>query len=178
MAGHSHWKQIKHQKEATDQEKSRLVSKFLNAIAAAAKEEPNPQFNPHLRTAIERARAANVPQINIKKAIAGSRVAKERSEEILIEAYGPGGCALLIVAVTHNKNRTIQQIKALLREKDLKLAPPGGVLWNFKKNPEKPTGWLASFKKGISAEAKNNLQELIQELDKLQEIRGIYTDVQ
>jgi transcriptional/translational regulatory protein YebC/TACO1 len=69
MSGHSHWKGIKQKKEVTDQKRGRLFSKLLNAVAIAAKTEPNPQFNPRLRTAIETARANNVPQDNIERAI-------------------------------------------------------------------------------------------------------------
>lgn len=69
MAGHSKWKQIKHKKGAADQKRSKLFSKLLNAIAIAAKTEPNPQFNPRLRSAIEKARENNVPTDNIERAI-------------------------------------------------------------------------------------------------------------
>lgn len=69
MAGHSHWKGVKHKKEITDQKRGQLFSKLLNAIAIAARQNPNPEFNPHLRTAIEKARSNNVPQENIERAI-------------------------------------------------------------------------------------------------------------
>src|SRR3989344_1522407 len=105
MSGHSKWHQIKHKKGAADQKRGVAFSKLLNAISVAAKTESNPDFNPRLRSAVEKARESNVPKDNIERAI---NKAKESSglEEVLIEAYGPEGVAVIIEAITDNKNRT------------------------------------------------------------------------
>src|SRR3989344_3166194 len=121
MSGHSKWSQIKHKKGEADQKRGVAFSKLLNAISVAAKSEPNPDFNPRLRTAIEKAKEANVPKDNIERAI---NKAKEGDalEEILIEAYGPEGVAVIIEAITDNSNRTISEIKNILAKHEAKIA--------------------------------------------------------
>jgi len=89
MSGHSKWAQIKHKKGITDKKRGQLFSKLLKAIRAAARTEPNPDFNPRLRTAIETAKAASVPMDNIRRAIEG--VESKNMEELTVEGYGPGG---------------------------------------------------------------------------------------
>ena len=94
MSGHSKWKTIKHKKEAKDQKRSQTFSKILKAISAAAREETDPKFNSQLKSLVEKAKENNVPNDNIKRAIEG---AKDKDlKELLIEAYGPGGIAMLI----------------------------------------------------------------------------------
>lgn len=163
MAGHSHWKQIQHKKGVADQKRSRLFSKLLNAIAVAAKKDPSPQFNPTLRTAIEKAKAQGVPQENIERAI--NRLGDhERLEELTIEAYGPGGTALLIETVSDNKNRTIAEIKSVLKEQNAKWAEPNSVRWVFEQN----------FKQDLNEDDKRKLSALItalQEHDDVQNVR-------
>src|ERR1700740_1748559 len=110
MSGHSHWSGIKHKKEITDQKRGKVFSKLLALISAAAKSEPNPDFNPRLRTAIAKARDATVPQENIDRAIKRASEAAESLEELVFEAYGPGGIALLIEAISTNRNRAVQEI--------------------------------------------------------------------
>src|SRR3989338_6534246 len=104
MSGHSKWKQIKHQKEAADQKRGLLFSKLLKAIAIAAKDDSNPQFNLRLRAAIREAKEGNVPFDNIERAVKRASERSEALEELLLEGYGPGGAALLIVATTDNSN--------------------------------------------------------------------------
>ena len=126
MAGHSHWKQIKHAKGAADQKRGVLFSKLLRAISVAARSEPNPDFNPTLRTAIEKARAANVPQETIARSITRSGEGMSL-ETLTLEAYGPEGAALLIEAITDGRNRTIMEVKTLLKTHGAKWAEPGSV---------------------------------------------------
>ena len=89
MAGHSRWAQIKHQKLITDRKRGQLFSKLLDAIVAAAKNEPDPKFNPRLRTAVDKARENNVPQENIERAIRRAHESAKGLEEIMLGAYGP-----------------------------------------------------------------------------------------
>src|SRR5579864_153859 len=112
MSGHSHWAGIKHKKEITDQKRGKVFSKLLAAISAAAKPEPNPEFNPRLRTAILKAKEASVPQENIEHAIKRAAEAGAALEELTFEAYGPGGVAIIIHAISDNRNRTVQEIKS------------------------------------------------------------------
>lgn len=126
MAGHSHWAGIKHRKAITDAKRAKLFSKLLKAVSAAAKTEQNPDFNPRLRTAIEKARAAAVPAENIERAI--KKAAEEKPmEELLFEAYGPGGAAILIEALADNRNRMVQEIKKILGDHGGKWAVGGSV---------------------------------------------------
>lgn len=172
MSGHSHTKTIKHKKDATDQKRGRLFSKLLNAIAIAAREEPNPQFNPRLRTTIEKARQNNVPQENIERAV--KRASEDKNlEELIIGAYGPEGIAILVEAITDNKNRTIPEIKKIISEHGAKFAEPESILWAF----ENTDGHRqAKFKQQISEESKNKLNELIEDLENQEDVQKVYTN--
>ena len=130
MSGHNKWSQIKHQKSASDKKKSVVFSKVLNAITIAARDEANPQFNPRLRTLIEKAKENNIPQDNIERAIKKTKES-DNLKEITVEAYGPGGSALIIDAITDNSNRTINELKFLLNENEAKMAEQGSVRWAF-----------------------------------------------
>jgi YebC/PmpR family DNA-binding regulatory protein len=175
MSGHSHWKGVKHKKEITDQKRGRLFSKLLNAIAIASRQEPNPQFNPRLRTAVEKARESNVPQENIDRAI--KRASEEKNlEELIIGAYGPEGTALLIEAITDNKNRTIPDIKRILNEHEAKFAEPENIRWAFDPLTGRDDRWQAKFKQELSEENKNKLNQLIQELENQDDVQKVYTN--
>ncbi|MEK7624201.1 MAG: YebC/PmpR family DNA-binding transcriptional regulator [Patescibacteria group bacterium] len=172
MSGHSHTKTIKHKKEITDQKRGRIFSKLLKAIAVASRLEPNPQFNPRLRTAVEKARENNVPQENIKRAI--EHASKDKNlEELIIGAYGPEGIALLIEAVTDNKNRTIPEIKNIINEHNAKFTEPESILWAFENSDGQ---WQAKFKQSISEEGKNKLNELVQVLENQEDVQKIATN--
>src|SRR3989344_2304728 len=114
MAGHSHWAGIKHKKEITDQKRGRIFAKLLSAITAAARREPNPDFNPRLRTAVFKARELSVPNEKIAQAIKRSSEFGEQLEELTFEAYGPGGVAILIEVISDNKNKTVSEIKKII----------------------------------------------------------------
>lgn len=135
MSGHSKWAQIKHKKAATDAKRGNLFSKLSRMITVVAKKGSDPAMNSSLRMAIEKARGFSLPQSNIERAIkkAEEKIAGEGLEEVLYEAYGPGGSAILIEGITDNKNRTTAEIKHLLSEYDGKLAEKGTVLWLFEK---------------------------------------------
>lgn len=175
MAGHSHWKQIKQQKGAADQKRGQLFSKLLRAIAIAAKTEPNPDFNPRLRSAIEKARENKVPNENIVRAVSKASEAKDL-EEVTIEAYGPEKAAIIIEAITDNKNRTISEIRTLLNNNGAKMADQGSVLWAF----DPPTGgnneWRAKFPQPISPEGKQRLEELVKKLEEHDDAQRVITN--
>ena len=172
MAGHSHWAGIKHKKELADQKRGKIFSKLLNAISIAAKIDPNPEFNPRLRQAIEKAKANQVPQDNIERAIKRAKEAGSL-EELVIEAYGPAGCAILIEAISDNKNRTIAEIKKILNEHSAKIATPGSVLWAFEKTPE---GWKTKFSQNIQEPDLEKVKKLIEELENQNEVQRVYTN--
>ena len=136
MGGHSHWKNIKYQKQASDTKKSGAFSKIVRQISIAAKEgDGDPTVNPRLRLAIEMAKKMNMPSENIERAIKKGTGELEgvNFQEILCEAYGPRGTALLIEGITDNKNRALSEIKRTLSENGGKLVETGAVKWLFER---------------------------------------------
>lgn len=136
MSGHSHWHRIKHQKTTADLRKGQIFSKLSRAISIAAKNGgANPETNPSLRIAIERAKEFNMPKENIERAIkrGTGEIEGVHFENVLLEAYGPGGVAIIIEGITDNKNRTISAIKQILSKHNGKLAQEGSVRWLFER---------------------------------------------
>jgi YebC/PmpR family DNA-binding regulatory protein len=136
MSGHSKWSQIKHKKAITDAKKGKLFSKLSNQISVAARQKGgDSETNPQLKMLAEKARSFNMPSENIERAIKKGTGELEgvKMEEMTIEAYGPGGVALIIEAITDNKNRTISEIKYLLGQHSGKLAEAGSVNWLFER---------------------------------------------
>ncbi|TSC95806.1 MAG: hypothetical protein Athens071426_508 [Parcubacteria group bacterium Athens0714_26] len=178
MSGHNKWSQIKNKKGVTDKKRGNLFSKLLRAISIAAKNEPNPQFNPRLRSAIETAKENHVPAENIERAV--NKASEEKNlEDLVIEAYGPEGAALIIEAVTDSKNRSIAEIKNILSENNAKIATPGSVLWSFNP-PSAQTNmkWAAKFPQAVSEDAKQKLTKLISELDGHDDVLKITTSAE
>jgi transcriptional/translational regulatory protein YebC/TACO1 len=145
---------------------------MLALVAVAAKQNPNPDNNPRLRAAIERAREAKVPLENIQRAVSKASETKNL-EEILIEAYGPEGVGLLIEAITDNSNRTIAEVRHLLDENGAKMATQGSVLWSFEKANNI---WQVKFPQPVSEDGKKALQELIGKIEEHGDIQRVITN--
>ena len=137
MAGHSKWASIKHKKKATDAKRGALFTKLTRAITVAAKEGGgDPEGNPALALAIAKAKDASMPKDNIERAIAkgtGAGADAESYENVLYEGYGPGGVALLIQALTDNRNRTGAEVRHTLGKHGGSLGEPGSVGYLFEK---------------------------------------------
>ena len=134
MAGHSKWAQIKRKKGVTDAKRGQLFTKLGRELAVAARAGgPNPDENPALRLAVERARQNNMPKDNIQRAIerAAGGAAGDQLQEVRYEAYGPGGAALLIDSLTDNRNRTVSEVRAALARAGANMAESGAVAWQF-----------------------------------------------
>lgn len=131
MAKHSKWAKVKNYKGAADAKRAGVFTKHARAIAVAARKGPDPASNFQLRMAVDAARADNVPNDNIDRAIAkGSGAdAGEQMKEVLYEGFGPGGSALLIEAVTDNPNRTVQNLRHIVSKRGGNLS--GSVQWQF-----------------------------------------------
>ena len=132
MSGHSKWSTIKRQKEATDAKRGAVFTKIGNQIALAAKGGTDPDINSALALAIEKAKAANMPAANIQRAI--DRVKDKNSavlEEVMYEAYGPGGIGIIVEAATDNKNRTFPEVRTALTKNGGTMADPGSVAFQF-----------------------------------------------
>lgn len=136
MSGHSKWAQIKRKKWATDVKKGKLFAKLIREIITSARlGGGDPEGNPRLRTAIIAAKAINMPKENIDKAIKKGTGELEGTyyEEAFYEGYGPGGVAILISAITDNKNRTVSELRRLFNKHGGQLVEAGCVSWIFKK---------------------------------------------
>jgi YebC/PmpR family DNA-binding regulatory protein len=135
MSGHNRWSKIKHTKAASDAKKSKGWTKLLKEITVAAKGGGDPAGNPRLRTAMDKARASNIPNDTIKRAIqkGTGELGAESYEELIYEVYGPGGTAVVVDVLTDNRNRTAGEIRKLLEKGHAKLAAAGSVLYLFHK---------------------------------------------
>lgn len=174
MAGHNKWKQIKNKKAVKDSKKSREFSKFARAIALESKKTGGIITSPSLRAVIERARANNMPQTNIERAIKKGLNKEEATlEEVVYEAYGPGGSALIIYGLTDNKNRSSQEIKHMLSEYGGISAGPGAASWAFKRQENT---WTPQTTVGLTESDKEKLSLLMQKLDEYEDVQGVYTN--
>lgn len=136
MSGHSKWSTIKHKKAATDKKRGDAFSKMARLITIAARSGGGDlDTNYTLRSVVEKARALNMPKDNIERAVkkGTGELAGEQLEELLMEAYGPGGAALLVEVVTDNRNRSAGDIRHILSQHGGKLATSGSVQWLFER---------------------------------------------
>jgi YebC/PmpR family DNA-binding regulatory protein len=175
MAGHSHWAQVKHKKALVDKKRSQLMGKLINAILVSAKIDPNPETNPKLRNAIEKAKEFGVPQETIERNIKKAQGLLDKTviEEIILEAYAPNGVALLIKCATDNKNRTIGEVKRILNKYEGKLAEPGSVMWLFEEK-----GILVINKADFKEEIIDKLSEYLQDFETKDDNAILYTSVE
>jgi len=137
MSGHSKWATIKHGKAIADAKRGKIFSRYSKEISIAVREggSDNPDFNPRLRLAIERARSENMPKENINRAIdkGAGRVAGQMYEEVMYEGFGSHQVAMMILCVTDNKNRTNSEIRALMDKNGGSLGSAGSVAYNFER---------------------------------------------
>ena len=135
MAGHSKWANIKHRKARQDASRGKVWTKVIREITVAAKDGPDPNDNPRLRLALEKANSANMPKDTIKRAIEkGSGTGETGSlEEIVFEGYGPGGVAILVETMTDNRNRTVSDVRHAFSKFGGNLGTDGSVAYLFKK---------------------------------------------
>jgi YebC/PmpR family DNA-binding regulatory protein len=134
VSGHSKWSQIKRQKGAADAKRGQLFTKLGREITIAAREGgPDPDGNPRLRHAIQRARDASMPLENIERAIKRATGGGEAAalEEVIYEGYGPGGAAILVEALTDNRNRTVAEVRSVFTRAGGSLGESGCVAWMF-----------------------------------------------
>ena len=135
MAGHSKWANIKHRKARQDASRGKVWTKVIREITVAAKDGPDPNDNPRLRLALEKANAANMPKDTIKRAIEKGSGTGESGEleEIIFEGYGPGGVAILVETMTDNRNRTVSDVRHAFSKFGGNLGTDGSVSYLFKK---------------------------------------------
>lgn len=151
MSGHSKWHSIKHKKAATDAKRGRLFTRLIKEITVAARMGGgDPTGNPRLRSALATAKGANMPKDNIEKAIkkGTGELPGVNYEEVAYEGYGPGGVALLVQAVTDNRNRTLPEIRHLFAKYGGNLGESNCVAWMFEKK-----GYIVVPKENSTEEA-------------------------
>lgn len=177
MSGHNKWAQIKRQKAATDAHKSNVWGKLGKRITIESKIANGDVNAANLRSAIEVAKKANMPKDTIERAIAKGIAADAAVlESVTYETYGPGGCAIIIDALTDSRNRTAQEIKHLLSELGLALAAPGSALWAFTKSP---TGeYTATTTVPLSETDNEQLMKILEKIDANDDVQEVYTNAE
>ena len=147
MSGHSKWATTKRQKAVVDAKRGALFTKIANQIAIAARSGTDPNMNPSLAMMLEKARQANMPKVNIERAIA--RVADKSAAALIeetYEGYGPGGVGIIIDVATDNNNRTMPEVRNTLSKNGGRMADPGSVMFQFARK-----GWIMISEKGEDA---------------------------
>ena len=176
MAGHSHWAGIKHKKGKADKQRSKIFSKLSREITVAAKlGDKNPDMNSRLRSAIQTARSANMPKDNIERAIDKSSInTNSNFENIRYEGFGPYKTAVIVEALTDNKNRTASKIRTIFQKNGGGLGTKGSAAHNFQQ-----TGVIKIDKRDISDEKIFNLSiDLgVNECFSNKDFHEIHTDV-
>ncbi|MBI2062660.1 MAG: YebC/PmpR family DNA-binding transcriptional regulator [Candidatus Yanofskybacteria bacterium] len=172
MSGHSKWSQIKHKKGISDQKKGQLFSKLAKKISVAAREGMDPSTNYKLQSVIDEARVLNMPKDNIERAIkkAGDKDTTALNE-LVIQTMGPAGIALIIIAITDNKNRTVNEIKHILAEHEIKMVPENSLNWMFDKN------WNPHAPIETAPEIHQKLDKLFEALDNNEDVENVYTNL-
>jgi YebC/PmpR family DNA-binding regulatory protein len=178
MSGHSKWSQIKHQKGAADKKRGKLFSVLSKRISIAARLDQNPDTNLGLKSAIDKAKAANMPGEIIKRAIkrgAGELDGQGQIEEMIYEAYGPDGVQLLIVAATDNRNRATANIRHILTKAGGSLSGKGSVMWNFERGND---GYVAKTKQEVDKATEEKIDHLIRELEEDEDVEEVFTNLE
>lgn len=174
MSGHNKWSKIKHKKGATDAARSKVFGKLAQLIALESKKNDGNVESPGLRAVIDRAKAASMPKANIERAVdKGAGADGANFEEVVYEAYGPGGVAIIIEAVTDNKNRTTPEIRHILSKQGLELAATGSAAWAFTKSIE---GYDPNSTTEISDDDGDKLGKLLEILDEQDDVQDVYTN--
>lgn len=176
MSGHSKWSQIKRQKGATDAVKSKMFSKFSRLITIESKKAGGDLTSPALATAISRAKAINMPKDSIDRAVAkGASKDANELDQVYYEFYGPGGVAVIVSALTDNKNRTTQEIKHLLSKNGYELGTPGSAAWAFTKSPNGSYSANEPLM-DISTEEEEKLGQLLELFDDHEDAQDVWSN--
>ncbi len=173
MSGHNKWSKIKHKKAATDAQKSKLFSKHALMITMESRRANGNLTAPSLLAAIERAKKDSMPKENIDRAVAkGAGAGATALEEVVFEAFGPGGVGMIIVAVTDNNNRTAPEIRHIFTKAGYSLGAPGTSMWAFTKTSD---GYRPHTPIELSDTDGEMLSELIQKLEDHDDVQDVFT---
>ncbi len=176
MAGHSKWANIKHKKAVTDAKRGKLFTKHAKNIQVQSRLCGGDENSPALRTAIEAAKKDSVPKENIERAVAkGAGVGGEQLEQINYEAYGPGGVAIIISALTDNRNRSAQEIRHILSKQGIELAAPGSAMWAYSTNDGGQT-YEPTTSVDLSDQEIDKLEKIVEALEESDEVDEVFTN--
>lgn len=178
MAGHSKWNNIKQRKGAQDAKRGKIFQKLSREIYMAAKSGgPDPASNPSLRLVLDKAKAANMPNDNVQRAIKKATSAGEGDnyDEVVYEGYGPAGVAILVHALTDNKNRTATNVRVAINKNGGSLGETGSVAYMFDRK-----GYISIVREGLDVDEDTMLMSVLEaggeELEASEEVFEIYTD--
>lgn len=173
MSGHNKWSKIKHKKAAGDAAKSKVFSKHAALIAMESRKASGNLASPGLAAAIERAKKDSMPKENIDRAVAkGAGSDGAKLEEVMYEAFGPGGTAMIITAVTDNNNRTAPEIRHIFTKAGLALGTPGSAAWAFTKTDD---GYVPNSPVELSDQDGEKLASLIDALEENDDVQDVFT---
>lgn len=176
MSGHSKWSNIKNKKAANDAVRGSVFTKMAKAITMAVKKGGgvgDPDANFSLRLAVDKARAVNMPKENIERAIDhGLGKGGEELTELLIEGFGPGGIAIIIEAVTDNRNRTIAELRSLMEKHGGRMGEPGCVIYMFDRQGTKYTAKYA-----VSVDHREEVDNFIELLRGSDDVQEVYANL-
>lgn len=173
MSGHNKWSKIKHKKAATDGQRSKIFSKHSLLIAMESRKAGGNLASPGLAAVITRAKADSMPKDNIDRAVAkGAGATGAALQEIMYEAFGPGGTAILITTVTDNNNRTAPEIRNIFTKAGLALGGPGSASWAFTKTTD---GYVPLNSVELSDTDGEKLADLIEKLEDQDDVQEVFT---
>jgi len=174
MSGHNKWSKIKHKKAVTDAAKGKVYSKFNKLIQVAVKDAGGNLDSPSVVSAIERAKAENVPKDNIDRAIKKATGSDAKAlQEVMYEGFGPGGVGIIIKAITDNRNRIVTEVKTIFTKNGGSFAASGAVSWGFAKDDN--LDWIPTD--GTEVEISDSDSEKLEKLVDLFEENDDVTDV-
>lgn len=175
MSGHNKFSKIKHKKAASDAARSKVFSRLSKIITNESKKAGGNISSPSLATAIEMAKKENMPKDTIERAIKkGLDKDTASMDSVIYEAYGPGGCAMIIEGLTDNKNRAAAEVRHALSKHGLELAAQGAASWAFtKQNGE----WVPTTTIELNDSDLQKLETLSDLLEESDDIQGVYTNV-
>jgi YebC/PmpR family DNA-binding regulatory protein len=173
MSGHNKWSKIKHKKAATDAVKSKVFSKHAALIAMEVRKAGGDVNSAGVLAVVERAKKDSMPKDNIERALAkGSVTVGSALEEVIFEAFGPGGVGMIITAVTDNNNRTAPEIRHIFTKAGYQLGAPGSAMWAFTKTAD---GYLPTNPLDLNDTDGEKLATLIETLEDHDDVQDIYT---
>ncbi len=176
MSGHNKYSKIKHKKALTDAKKSKIFTKMSRYITEEAKKAGGNLSSPGLRAAIDKARESNMPNDSIDRAVKKATATGGAAMEALTyESYGPGGVAIVIEALTDNRNKAAQEVKHILSLNGCELAASGAATWAFEK---KSDGWMPTTTVPIAGDDLAKLETLIEALEDNDEVQDVYTNAE